>query len=93
MSITKYVNFCYRNVRVNQHLLLRSRMQPFWLLKNGELRCTGYAKDAVALVERTCDANRLLIHGYSRVIQLPRDVEVHPDEYRITVNETEIQGM
>lgn len=75
----KFVNFCYRDIRINGVRLCR-RVQPFWNMRDGTVRCTLYALDATAVVETRTDAVRLARHGY-RVIQIDTDELTLPDIY------------
>jgi len=83
----KVVNFCYRTIRINNIYVLRSRVQPFWLLRDGTLRPTGYARDAMAFVETTRDHTQLECNGYPSVVLLRPGVNCIEagDELHITM--------
>lgn len=79
----KIVNFCYRTVRVGHCNVLRSRMQPFWLLRDNTLKCTGYGRDAVVLVETDEDETNLRANKYLQVIRLRPGVNCTEDHGEI----------
>ena len=91
--MSQLVNFCYRNIRVNKVHMLRSRMQPFWLLRNGTLRPTGYAKGATAFVETAKDAQQLR-NDYKVILLQPGvNCEHVGEDYHFTMPEGTIVCM